>query len=186
MITIDTETQNMKARVILVDQSDRELGSEEKIKAHQEGLLHRAFSIFIFNSKCEMLIHRRALHKYHSGGLWTNACCSHPYFGESLEKAASRRLQEEMGFDCHLKLIFNFIYKAHIQKDNLIEHELDHVFFGITNQIPNPNPQEIAEIAWIPLSTLIFDVQQHPEKYTQWFVISLERVLSEYRKNLLV
>src|SRR3990172_8069436 len=120
----DYKDQDMQECVILVDQNDHEIGTEEKLKAHQQGLLHRAFSIFIFNTKHEMLIHKRASQKYHSGGLWTNACCSHPRPGESLDHATHRRLQEEMGMDCALKPIFTFIYKINIQKDNLFEHEL--------------------------------------------------------------
>ena len=130
-----------------------------------------------------MLIHKRASHKYHSGGLWTNACCSHPRPGESLDQATHRRLQEEMGIDCSLQPIFTFIYKVNIKKDNLFEHELDHVFFGTTNATPTPNPEEVEDIAWVPLNTLAPDVQQYPEKYTYWFKAALDRVITEYRKQ---
>src|SRR3989338_6687613 len=139
----------MQERVILVDQHDKEIGTEEKLTAHQKGLLHRAFSIFIFNTKHEMFINKRVSEKYHSGGLWTNACCSHPKPGESLDQATHRRLQEEMGMDCALKPIFTFIYKVNIQKDTLFEHELDHVFFGVTDESPKPNPEEVEATAWV-------------------------------------
>lgn len=169
--------------VILVDESDSQVGTEEKLKAHQMGFLHRAFSIFIFNSKHEMLIHRRALHKYHSGGLWTNACCSHPFPGESVEVAAARRLQEEMGLDCSLQLRFHFIYKEEIPTDHLIEHEFDHVFFGITDKNPMPNLDEVADFVWVSIDTLCMDVDRHPEKYTSWFKIAFKRVIAEHSHN---
>src|SRR5258708_894916 len=120
----------MEERVILVNDQDEEIGTEEKMCAHEKGLLHRAFSIFIYNSKGEMLLQRRAKIKYHSGGLWTNACCSHPRKGETIEKAAHRRLKEEFGFDCNLKNAFSFIYQADLDK-GLKEHEFDYVLTGL-------------------------------------------------------
>ena len=168
----------MDEHVILVNEQDQVLGTEEKLKAHQKGLRHRAFSIFIFNSKKEMLIHKRALNKYHSGGLWTNACCSHPRPNEDTDKAAHRRLQEEMGFDCPLTKVFSFIYKVKIEKDNLFEYELDHVFIGTCNKTPNPNPQEVDSFLWVPIDALIADVNQHPERYTYWFKQALDKVTS--------
>lgn len=172
----------MKKYCILVDENDVEIGIEEKLKVHQKGLLHRAFSIFIFNSNHEMLIHKRAYDKYHSGGLWTNACCSHPQPKETLEKAVYRRMQEEIGIKCQLKQIYNFIYKASLTENNLIEYEFDHVFLGFTNQKPKPNPKEIAEIKWIQIESLVNDIKTSPEKYTKWFLITLDQVLSEYKK----
>ncbi len=172
----------MSKNIILVDKNDNEIGVEEKLRVHQKGLLHRAFSIFIFNSNNEMLIQKRAFHKYHSGGLWTNACCSHPYPNESLETATNRRMQEEIGIKCNLKPVFNFIYNAPIPKDNLIEHEFDHVFFGFTNQTPKPNPDEIAKVKWVDIDVLIKDARTRNEKYTKWFLISLDKVVAKYKK----
>ncbi len=169
----------MNDRVILVNEHDHEVGNEEKLTAHQKGLLHRAFSIFIFNTLGKMLIHKRASGKYHSGGLWTNACCSHPRPGETLEDAVHRRLKEEFGFDCPLKKVFSFIYKAHIPQGNLTEHEYDHVFEGTYDQTPQPNPEEIEDFAWIAMDELVQDVKKHPEKYTYWFKIALK----EYNKR---
>lgn len=167
----------MEERVILVDENDREIGSEEKLHAHRTGKLHRAFSIFTFNSKGEMLLQRRARNKYHSGGLWSNACCSHPRLGESLEGAVHRRLKEEMGFDTDLKEAFHFIYKAKV--GNLTEHELDHVFIGEYNGKVNPDPEEVEEYVWAELEPLKEDMKTHPEKYTEWFKIAFERVMNK-------
>ena len=163
--------------VVLVDQNDHEIGFEEKLKAHQQGLLHRAFSIFIINSKEEMLIQQRALKKYHSGGLWTNACCSHPRPGEKIEDAAHRRLQEEMGFDCQLTKAFDFVYKVHFEKDDIYEHEYDHVFFGKSDAIVKPDQNEVENFTWITLNKLTNEVKHHPERYTYWFTISLDKVI---------
>jgi isopentenyl-diphosphate Delta-isomerase len=166
-----------KEYVILVDQHDREIGKAEKLQAHHEGLLHRAFSLFIFNDAGDMLIHQRALSKYHSGGLWTNACCSHPRPAEPIEQAVHRRLYEELGFDCQLFYQTNFIYKVRFDEDNLFEHEFDHVFKGIFNGTCKPNPDEVTAIDWIPLNTLYNDVITHPEKYTAWFKIALKKIV---------
>jgi isopentenyl-diphosphate delta-isomerase len=133
-----------KEMVASVDENDNIIGEEEKIKAHQEGKLHRAFSIFVFNSKGQMLIQKRAKEKYHSGGLWTNTCCSHPRPGEPIEKAAHRKLKEEMGFDCEIKEIFSFIYK--VKFDNgLFENEYDHVFLGKFDGKPMPDSTEVED-----------------------------------------
>ncbi|MBU7017970.1 MAG: isopentenyl-diphosphate Delta-isomerase [Theionarchaea archaeon] len=171
----------MDERVILVDENDKEIGSEEKIEAHKTGKLHRAFSIFIFNSKGEMLLQQRALHKYHSGGLWANACCSHPRLGETLEEAVHRRLKEEMGFDCELEEIFSFIYKAKV--GTLTEHELDHVFIGRYDRDVHFNPDEVGGCKWVTIESLRKDVQTHPELYTEWFKIALEKTLTIYGKT---
>ncbi len=174
----------MTEKVILVDESDRETGTEEKIKAHKDGNLHRAFSIFVFNSKGDMLLQKRAKSKYHSGGLWTNTCCSHPRPGESLEEATHRRLKEEMGFDCELKKAFSFIYKADLDH-GLKEHELDHVFIGIYNGDVHPNPEEADDFKWIDVKTLTEDIQKHKEAYTVWFRIALEKVIEYYKNSVL-
>lgn len=162
----------LKNEVILVDENDNPVGTEEKLKAHQQGKLHRAFSIFIFNSKGELLLQKRAKEKYHSGGLWTNTCCSHPGPGQELEKEAQKRLQEEMGFTCDMKEISSFLYKADL--GNLIEHEFDHVFLGEFNGDPKPNKEEAEDWKWISLKDLNQDIKKHPEEYTEWFKIILK------------
>lgn len=174
----------MKEVVILVDQHDNEIGTEEKIEAHRKGLLHRAFSIFVFNKNDKMLIHQRAFSKYHSGGLWTNTCCSHPRPNEKTIDAAHRRLQEELGFDCDLEKQFSFIYRVDLIQDGLIEYEFDHVFFGRYEGQMNLNPDEIADIAWVDIEELSIDIKQHPEKYTYWFAVCWERVVSHAQQYL--
>ena len=163
--------------VILVDETDNEIGTMEKLTAHQVAVLHRAISVFLFNDKDEILLQRRASDKYHSGGLWTNTCCSHPYPGEATQAAAYRRLKEEMGVICDLEPVFNFIYKANLDHD-LIEHELDHVFIGRFNGIPKPNTDEVMDWKYMAIDDLQIDVEVHPEKYTAWFKICLNQVLT--------
>lgn len=158
--------------VVLVDERDNETGIMEKLEAHREGKLHRAISVFIFNSKNEMLLQRRALDKYHSGGLWTNACCSHPRQGEIVYYAAIRRLYEEMGLKCVLEEAFSFVYKAHLDH-NLTEYEFDHVFVGTTDEVPVPDGSEVAEWRYMSADQLEADVSDHPEQYTEWFKICL-------------
>lgn len=160
--------------VILVDEQNNELGLMEKIEAHRKGKLHRAFSVLIFNSKGEMLLQQRALSKYHSAGLWTNACCSHPRSGEDTQDAAHRRLQEEMGFNCTLKPLFSFIYKTPFD-NGLIEHELDFVFEGTYDGPIAINTDEAESFNWVALDTLIEQMWNHPERYTVWFRIILKR-----------
>jgi len=159
-------------QVILVDEQDNEIGSMEKIEAHEKALLHRAFSIFIFNEEGEMMLQQRALSKYHSPGLWTNTCCSHPRPGESLEEATGRRIVEEMGFSCKMKEVFDFIYKAPFD-DGLTEHELDHVFVGMYNEDPEINAEEVAGWMWNDVDELLSEVKENPENYTVWFKIAL-------------
>lgn len=171
----------MVEEVILVDENDKEVGFMEKMEAHEKALLHRAFSIFIFNSKGELMIHQRALEKYHSGGLWTNTCCSHPRKEESVEQAAHRRLQEEMGFDCELKEVFSFIYKAELDQ-GLTEHELDHVLIGEYNDTPNLNPAEVADWKFIGMKELKEDIVVNADSYTIWFKIALEEVLKHWEE----
>jgi isopentenyl-diphosphate delta-isomerase len=169
--------------VILVDERDNAIGVMEKMEAHQRGLLHRAFSIFLFNGNGEMLLQRRALSKYHSPGLWTNTCCSHPMQGESLEMAAVRRLREEMGMACTMTKAFDFIYKAELDND-LIEHEFDHVFFGTTNQAPAINLDEVSDWKWMSIYDVYIDVQLNPARYTEWFKIALPEVMSQLKLQL--
>lgn len=145
----------------------------EKLEAHQKGILHRAFSVFVFNEKKELLIQRRALGKYHSEALWSNTCCSHPFPGESNLEAAHRRLMEEMGFDCFLEEEFHFIYLEHLD-NNLIEHELDSVIIGFSEETPNFNPKEVSEYRWMKLEDIKTDMLVNPEKYTIWFKLILQ------------
>ena len=166
----------MEERVILVDEEDNEVGTEEKIKAHREALLHRAFSIFVFNSKGEMMLQQRAKEKYHCGGLWSTAACSHPRKGESVEEGAHRKLQQEMGFDVPLTRLFSFIYKAPLD-NGLTEHELDYVLIGHYDQDPVFNPEEAMAFKWIAPEKLQEDVQNNPDNYTPWFKIVLDRVI---------
>jgi isopentenyl-diphosphate Delta-isomerase len=164
--------------VILVDENDRPVGSAPKLDAHRNGgALHRAFSIFVFNSAGEMLLQRRAATKYHFGTLWTNACCSHPRHGQTLEESAHARLRHEFGFDAPLQELFSFVYRAEDPASGLTEHEFDHVFVGRFDGRPAPNPEEIEAWEWVARSQLLRDVSEHPERFTPWFRIVLERVL---------
>ncbi len=162
-------------RVILVDEQDKEVGTMEKIEAHEKALLHRAFSIIVFNDAGQMMLQRRALSKHHSPGLWTNTCCSHPRPGESLEEATRRRIVEEMGFECEMHEVFSFIYKAAFDR-GLTEHELDHVFMGIHNDDPLINPEEAEEWKWIDVDDLLADMKESPDNYTVWFKIALKEM----------
>ncbi len=161
--------------VILVDNNDRQIGLMEKQAAHIEPHLHRAFSIFLFNSKGELLMQQRALSKYHSPGLWTNTCCSHPRAGETLEEATSRRLMEEMGMTCPMHEVYTFIYKAPVGQ-GLTEHEFDHVFIGQSDVIPNINTEEVASWKYMRLDDLKKDLELYPELYTEWFKITFEEM----------
>jgi len=164
--------------VILVDENDRPVGSAPKLDAHRNGgALHRAFSIFVFNSAGEMLLQRRAATKYHFGTLWTNACCSHPRHGQTLEESAHARLRHEFGFDAPLQELFSFVYRAEDPASGLTEPEFDHVFVGRFDGRPAPNPEEIEAWEWVARSQLLRDVSEHPERFTPWFLIVLERVL---------
>ena len=168
--------------VILVDEQDNEIGTCEKMKAHELGLLHRAFSVFIFNSKGEMMLQQRAEHKYHSGGLWTNACCSHPYPGESALAAANRRLQEEMGFTASVKKIFDFKYEAPFS-NGLIEHEFDHVFVGEYEGAVNLNTSEVKDYTFKSVSAIESDLELHADKYTAWFHLAFPKVKKWWQEN---
>lgn len=155
-------------KVILVDEHDLELGAIDKMEAHVKGMLHRAFSVFLFNSKKEMLIHQRAAGKYHGGGLWTNACCSHPQPGEANKAGAIERLHFEMGIKCELQKAFSFIYHAPVE-NGLIEHEYDHVYIGFTDEVPVPHPDEVQDYRWISTADLKQEIASQPEKFTFWF-----------------
>jgi isopentenyl-diphosphate delta-isomerase len=154
--------------VVLVNPKDEILGEMEKMQAHEAGVLHRAFSVFIFNGKQELLLQKRAIHKYHSGGLWTNTCCGHPRPAEAIEDAARRRLKEEMGFTTALTFKEKFIYKADLA-NTLIEHELDYIFTGLYNGEMNINPDEVAACRWIKQNDLELELATHPEIFTYWF-----------------
>lgn len=165
----------MMEEVILVNEQDQQIGIMEKMAAHIVPRLHRAFSIFLFNSKGELLLQQRALTKYHSPGLWTNTCCSHPRNGESLEQATTRRLKEEMGITCDMHEVFTFIYKASVGL-GLTEHEFDHVWFGQCDDTPVINTDEVASWKYMNLDELSEDLKNHPEQYTEWFKISFNEV----------
>jgi len=165
--------------VILVDEQDNPIGLMEKIEAHEKGLLHRAFSVFIFNDDNELLLQQRAYSKYHSGGLWTNTCCSHPRDKEGIVDAGKRRLVEEMGFSCDIDWVFSFIYKAELDNE-LTEHELDHVLVGNYNQPPKPNPDEVESWKFVDLKWLEQDLLENPDNYTVWFQKIFERVKSHF------
>lgn len=162
-------------KVILVDEFDNALGEMEKMEAHEKAELHRAFSIFIFNDNNQLMLQQRALSKYHSPGLWTNTCCSHPRPDEDVIQAGHRRLIEEMGFDCPLEKIFDFVYMAELDK-GLTEHEFDHVLFGRYNHDPVINLDEVHAWKWMSMDEIAADMQSHPEKYTVWFRIAFDRV----------
>ena len=169
----------MEEQVILVDGNDMQVGQMEKMEAHQKGLLHRAFSVFIFNSKNELLLQQRAFDKYHSGGLWTNTCCSHPRIGESNLDGANRRLMEEMGMQADLKWVFDFTYRAEFES-GLVEHELDHVFFGQSDLLPVINRNEVETFKYVNLEALKDELQLNPQDYTPWLKICLEKVMEHF------
>jgi len=168
--------------VILVNDEDKEVGLMKKMDAHKNALLHRAVSVFIVNSKGEWLLQRRAISKYHSGGLWTNTCCTHPLPNETNMEAANRRLNQEMGLQCNLSELFSFKYKESL--DNfLTEYELDHVFMGINDQIPMININEVSEYKYIEYKALHKDILKNPDNYTAWFRKIFERVQSHIAKK---
>jgi isopentenyl-diphosphate delta-isomerase len=171
----------MNDYLILVDENDKPWGKLEKLMVHELGLLHRAFSVFIFNMQGELLLQQRADDKYHSGGLWTNTCCSHPRFGEEISWAIERRLQEEMGMSCITEFAFSFTYKTKFN-NGLIEHELDHVYFGVTNELPFPDKSEVKSYQYMDFQNLETDILIHPENYTEWLKICLPQVRFHYDK----
>ena len=172
----------MSENVILVDEHDQVMGSEEKMTAHRTGKLHRAFSIFIFNSEGKLLLQNRANLKYHSGGLWTNTCCGHPRPGEDTESAAHRRLREEMGFDCELQERFSFTYRKQFDQQ-LSEHEFDHVFFGTSDQKADPDPNEVDQWRWSSSGEIQSELTSYPENYTYWFRIAFEKLLVDHLQS---
>lgn len=175
MILTDTSPELL----ILVDDQDNEIGELDKVTVHEQGILHRAFSVFVFNTSGELLLQQRALEKYHSPGLWSNTCCSHPRKGETLKKACARRLKEEMNMQCELEFAFSFIYKAEFL-NGLTEHEFDHVYFGVTDDKPQPNPDEVNDWKYIGPNDLEDDMKRNPDHYTEWLKICFPK----FRKYL--
>jgi isopentenyl-diphosphate delta-isomerase len=171
----------MAENVILVDDQDNEIGLMEKMEAHRKGLMHRAFSVFVLNSKGELMLQQRAKEKYHSGTLWTNTCCSHPRSGETTEEAAHRRLIEEMGFDCPVNKVLEFTYRAELDQ-GMIEHEYDHLFIGEYEGEPNLNKAEVMHWKWMSIEDLSIDIQKNGANYTAWFKIIWEQ-FEEYVKT---
>ncbi|MBM3418356.1 MAG: isopentenyl-diphosphate Delta-isomerase [Bacteroidetes bacterium] len=172
-----------KNLVVLVNELDQDLGLMEKLEVHQKGLLHRAFSVLIFNSNNELLLQRRGFGKYHSEGLWSNTCCSHPNPGESIQDAGRRRLIEEMGMDVELKEAFQFIYKARLDK-HLTEFELDHVLIGYSDNTPHLNLEEVSAFAWKSIEAIKKDMDVNPTHYTKWFKILLTDHFDQIKTHL--
>jgi isopentenyl-diphosphate delta-isomerase len=170
--------QAQEQLLVLVNEHDEPIGLMEKMEVHQKALLHRAFSVFLFNSKGEMLLQRRALEKYHSGGLWTNTCCSHPYPDETPAQAATRRMREELGFETSVDPAFSFIYKAALDNE-LTEYEFDHVLIGEYDGHVFSNKDEVADYCYTSMDELRRNIADHPDNYTEWFKIALP-MLEEY------
>jgi isopentenyl-diphosphate delta-isomerase len=165
----------LEEEVILVNERDEPTGSMEKMEAHRKALLHRAFSVFIFNGRGEMLLQQRAAHKYHSAGLWTNACCSHPRPGEDTRDAAFRRLSEEMGFTTGLEKLFDFIYRSEFE-NGLTEYEFDHVFAGVYDGTIHPNMEEVSDYCFRSTREIRADLASDPQKYTAWYHLAFPMV----------
>ena|SRR5436190_4252503 len=165
----------IEEEVILVDEQDHETGTMEKMEAHRKGLLHRAFSVFIFNSRGEMLLQRRSMAKYHSGGLWTNACCSHPRPGEGTGEAAQRRLMEEMGLNTDLEFRTSFVYRAQFT-NGLTEHEFDHVYTGKSDLDPVVNPDEVDEFMWRDPEVIKEMIRTQPGQFSYWFRVAMDKI----------
>jgi isopentenyl-diphosphate Delta-isomerase len=172
----------MEQQVILVNERDESTGVAGKMEAHRKGLLHRAFSVFIFNSKGDMLLQRRALNKYHSGGLWTNACCSHPHPGETTQAAASRRLKEELGFETGLEKIFDFVYRAEFE-NGLTEHEFDHVFVGEYGDEIAFSRDEVMDYCYKSIREIQQSLQSDPATYTEWFRLAFPKIEAWWNKQ---
>jgi isopentenyl-diphosphate delta-isomerase len=161
-------------QLILVDAQDRELGVKDKLQAHVEGALHRAFSVFVFDAEKRLLLQKRARTKYHSGGLWSNTACGHPRPGETTHAAARRRLREEMGFDCELREAFEFLYRAELD-GALVEHEYDHVLVGTHEGEPAPDPSEVEDWRWVTMDELRRDLRERPNDYSYWLSVAVNR-----------
>ncbi len=183
-----SEPHTVQDSVVLVDDADREVGVADKMEVHRTGAMHRAFSVFLFDPAGRVLLQRRALDKYHSGGLWTNTCCSHPRPLESVLDAAARRLPEEMGITAPLQWAFRFIYRADFD-NGLIEHELDHVLVGRTAPAdapapsPSPNPKEVADWRWVSPEQIRIELADQPDQFTVWFRLCFERAVASAQVN---
>jgi isopentenyl-diphosphate delta-isomerase len=164
----------MEENVILVDKNDTQIGLMSKLDAHKKGILHRAFSVFVLNNNNEIMLQKRAYNKYHSGGLWTNTCCSHQREGENSIEAGKRRLLEEMGFETELKIITSFIYKVEFE-NGLTEHELDYLLIGKYLKSPIINKQEVADWKWMKVELIADDIKLNPNNYTSWFKIIFDK-----------
>lgn len=169
---------NNLSQVVLVDANDHPTGVIEKMEAHRQGLLHRAVSVFLFNHHGDWLLQRRTAFKYHSGGLWSNTCCTHPRPGECPDEAAHRRLREEMGLDCVLEKLFCFTYRTKVSP-LLTEYEYDHIFIGQTNTIPDINPTEVWDWRYLSSKLIQTDLRNHPEKYACWFSYLYDQMLQQ-------
>ncbi|MFT3949799.1 MAG: isopentenyl-diphosphate Delta-isomerase [Agriterribacter sp.] len=178
---IDMAFNNAAHEIILVNELDEQIGTAEKMEAHYKALLHRAFSVFIFNTRGKMLLQQRALTKYHSGGLWTNACCSHPKPGEETINGAKRRLKEELGFTADIKKAFDFTYSASFD-NGLTENEFDHVFTGVYEGVIEPNPDEVMDYCYKPMEKIKEELLTNPQLYTAWFIIAFPRLEAYYCK----
>lgn len=174
--------RDIHSKVVLVDDTDTEIGIMEKMQAHRQGALHRAVSVFIFNQQGEWLLQRRAAFKYHSGGLWSNTCSTHPHPGETPDRAALRRLAEEMGLNCNLKELFCLTYNLRVD-NGLSEHEYDHVFAGFSNELPDVNSSEVWDWTFLPTQVILQDEQKHPGKYTPWFRQLYQEVWNHCQKK---
>jgi len=174
----------IEEKVILVNEKDEQIGLMPKLEAHEKAILHRAFSVFVLNSKGELMLQQRAAQKYHSPMLWTNTCCSHQRDGESNIEAGKRRLFEEMGFVCELKEVFSFIYKAPFD-NGLTEHELDHVMVGEYEESPKINKEEVNAFKWMPLEAVKTDIELQPEIYTEWFKIIFEKFYNHLQEAII-
>lgn len=172
----------MREELILVNEHDEAIGVEEKIAAHLNGALHRAFSLFIFNSGGQLLVQKRTSTKYHSNGLWSNTCCGHPRPGESIEAASRRRLSEEMGFDCGVEKVFEFVYRVKLD-NGFYEYEYDHVLVGKFDGTPVPNRDEVEDWAWVNLRKIRLDIAAHPDLYTYWFRISIDELCRSLKSS---
>ncbi|MCU0664840.1 MAG: isopentenyl-diphosphate Delta-isomerase [Myxococcota bacterium] len=173
----------MDEMLILVDENDNPIGTEEKMEIHRRGVLHRCFSIFVCDRAGRVMLQKRAASKYHSGGLWTNTCCGHPRAGEEVAEAAHRRLFEEMSFDCELVELFTFVYRAQLDH-GLIEHEFDHVFAGRFEAALSPNPEEADGYDWETMPRILEDMRARPERYTVWSIIAFEKLIEKYPQGI--
>lgn len=170
-----------KEMIILVNYKDEEVGFEEKMKTHKKALMHRAFSIFIFNNNGEMILQKRAIEKYHCGGMWSNTCCSHPRKGEEVNNAAHRRLKEEIGFDCELIDMFTFHYKVKFN-NGLTENEMDHVFLGFYDGKIKLNKKEASDFRWMKVENVEKEIKKNPDEFTVWFKIALKELKKSIKR----